>query len=147
MLHISRKLTHSKHHSRIGSKIGLSSVPESQVTYDDAAFLHDWLRGWPNLPTSLEQVFLDSSASAVTVFAFLVGNSGVIVRTEPNFSRTILRSHGDQGNVNDKSEWDRGMVEIRIIVSRLGRRGGCFGRGQSCIARHELQRRSGSEFG
>lgn len=95
LLHISRKLTHSEHYSGIGSKIGLSSVPESQVTYDDASFLDDWLRGWPNLPTSVKQMFLDSSASAVTVFAFLIGNGGIIVRTEPNFSRTILRSHGD----------------------------------------------------
>lgn len=122
-------------------------MPEPQVAYDDATFFDYWLRRWSDFPASIEQVFLDPAACTVTVLTLLVGNSGISMSAEPYLSRAILRCHGDERNIDNKSKWDRGVVEVCIIMDGLGHRWGCFGRRQSCIAGHESQSRSRPKLG
>ena len=92
-------------------------------------------------------MFLDPAACTVTMLALLVGNSGVVVGAEPHLSGTILGSHGHERHIHHEGKWDRGVIEICVVMDRLGHGWRCFGRRQSCITRHESQRRPRSKLG
>lgn len=102
----SKELTHREHNSRIFAQVGLPSVPESQIANDHATFLYDRLSGWPNLATSIEQMLLDPSAGTIAMFAFLIGNSGALVCTEPDLCGAVLWRHGHERNVYHEGERD-----------------------------------------
>jgi hypothetical protein len=68
-------------------------VPQAQVSNNNAAFLDEWLRRRTNFPSSVEQMLLDPSTSAVTMRTFLVSNGSSVVRAEPNFCGAVFFFH------------------------------------------------------
>ena len=59
-------------------------MPEAEIADNNASFLDNWLRWWSNFSSCIQQLFLNSAASAVTMCAFLIRDGSVIVSTEPD---------------------------------------------------------------
>lgn len=120
-------------------------MPKSEISDDDAALLDGRLARRPDLPPGFQQVSLDPSACPLAVRAFLVGDGGVGMRSEPDFCGAALDVHGDERHIDDEGERDARMVEVRVVVSRLTRWWCIFSRGQCGVSRHKTQGRLWTE--
>lgn len=119
MTFIKDTLTQSKHDPRLIAQVGLSSMPQPQVSDDHTPLLHNRLTWTSLLPSLLKQVLLDASASSLAVLAFLIIDGGVAVRAEPYLGAAILRRHGYKRHIDDEREGDVRVVEIGIVVRGL----------------------------